>query len=76
VIEFITLEGQPVAETQTTQCPDLLDQIPDPETVRRMLAESVKRSDLLRSVLRLAIRKAAYQRSQASNEQEAHHVAG
>jgi hypothetical protein len=39
---------------------DLIDRIPDPETVRRWLAESVRRSDLLRSLLRLARRKAAH----------------
>jgi hypothetical protein len=41
--------------------PDLLEQIPDPATVRDWLAESVRRSDLLRSLLRLAKRKAAYE---------------
>jgi hypothetical protein len=42
--------------------PDLLDQIPDPDTVRGWLAESIRRSDLLRSLLRVSLRKAAYQR--------------
>src|SRR5215213_2266955 len=40
--------------------PDLIEQIPDPDTVRRLLADSVRRADLLRSLLRLARRKAAY----------------
>jgi hypothetical protein len=40
--------------------PDIVDQIPDPETVSRMLAESIRRADLLRSLLRVARRKAAY----------------
>lgn len=40
---------------------DLLEQIPDPDTVRGWLAESIRRSDLLRSLLRLARRKAAYE---------------
>jgi hypothetical protein len=43
-----------------TDPPDLIEQIPDPETVRRWLAAAVRRSDLLRSLLRLARRKAAY----------------
>jgi hypothetical protein len=43
-----------------TPDPDLIEQVPDPETVRQWLAESVRRSDLLRSLLRLARRKAAY----------------
>jgi hypothetical protein len=41
--------------------PDPLEQIPDPDTVRRMLADAVRRSDLLRSLLRVARRKAAYE---------------
>jgi hypothetical protein len=40
--------------------PDIVDQIPDPETVSRMLAESIRRADLLRSLLRVARRKAAH----------------
>lgn len=40
--------------------PDLIEQIPDPDTVRRLLADSVRRADLLRSLLRLARRKVAY----------------
>jgi hypothetical protein len=50
--------------------PDLLDQIPDPDTVRDWLAESVRRSDLLRSLLRLAKRKAAYRCSSGHPAQE------
>jgi hypothetical protein len=45
------------------QSPDLLEQIPDPEIVRGWLAESIKQSELLRSLLRLAVRKAAYRRT-------------
>jgi hypothetical protein len=45
-----------------TPRPDLLDEIPDPDTVRGWLSDSVRRSDLLRSVLRLARRKAAHDR--------------
>ena len=40
--------------------PDLIEQIPDPDTVRGWLAEARRRSDLLRSLLRVAVRKAAY----------------
>jgi hypothetical protein len=48
--------------TQLALPPDPIQDIPDPETVRRMLAESVRRSDLLRHLLRLARRKASYER--------------
>jgi hypothetical protein len=40
--------------------PDLIEQIPDPDTVRGWLAESIRRSVLLRSLLRVAVRKASY----------------
>ncbi len=39
---------------------DPLDHIPDPEAVQRLLAAAVRRSALLRGLLRLARRKAAY----------------
>jgi hypothetical protein len=51
-----------VTDPPTHSCPDLIEQIPDPDTVRRWLAESIRRCDLLRSLLRLATRKAAYPR--------------
>lgn len=41
---------------------DPVELIPDPDAVRAMLAESVRRSDLLRSLLNVAVRKAAYDR--------------
>ncbi len=40
--------------------PDPLDAVPDPEVVRRMLAETIRRRDLLRSLLRVAVYKANY----------------
>jgi hypothetical protein len=46
----------------TDQRPDLLEQIPDPDTVRGWLSDAVRRADLLRSLLRVAQRKAAYRR--------------
>ncbi len=49
-----------MADSQTDHRPDLIEQIPDPTTVRGWLAESIRRSDLLRSLLRVALRKAAY----------------
>jgi hypothetical protein len=49
-----------VADPQTEPRPDLIEQIPDPDTVRGWLAESIRRCDLLRSLLRVAVRKAAY----------------
>ena len=44
----------------TSQTADPIESIPDPETVNRMLADAVRRSDLLRQLLRLARRKASY----------------
>jgi len=41
---------------------DPVESIPPPETVRRMLADSVRRSDLLRALLRIARRKEAHDR--------------
>jgi hypothetical protein len=40
--------------------PDLLELIPEPDIVRSWLAEAVRRSQLLRSLLRVAVRKAAF----------------
>jgi hypothetical protein len=59
-----------VTVRQTDSRPDLLDQIPDPEIVRGWLAESVRRSDLLRSLLRVAIRKAAHGRRPIREQQD------
>ena len=39
---------------------DPLDAVPAPEVVRTMLAETVRRRDLLRSLLRVAVYKANY----------------
>jgi hypothetical protein len=58
-----TVRAPLMADPRPDPQPDLLDQIPDPATVRDWLAESVRRSDLLRSLLRLAKRKAAYERT-------------
>jgi hypothetical protein len=49
-----------MTHSQPRSQPDLLEQIPDPATVQGWLADSIRRSDLLRSLLRLARRKAAY----------------
>jgi hypothetical protein len=59
-----------VTAPQTEHCPDLLAQIPDADTVRGWLAESVRRSDLLRSLLRLAVRRDAYLRPAGREERE------
>jgi hypothetical protein len=50
--------------------PDLIEQIPDPDTVRSWLADSIRRSELLRSLLRVAIRKAAFQRPAPEKQRE------
>jgi len=59
-----------VADPQTHSRPDLIEQIPDPDIVRGWLAESIRRCDLLRSLLRVAIRKAAYPHAVAHAKQE------
>lgn len=47
-----------MAETQTLLPDPLIDAVPDPGTVRNWLARSIRQSALLRSLLRLAERKA------------------
>jgi hypothetical protein len=49
-----------MADVKTDPRRDLIEQIPEPDIVRSWLAESIRRSTLLRSLLRVAIRKAAY----------------
>jgi hypothetical protein len=60
----------PVADTQSDLRPDLIEQILEPDTVRSWLAESIRRCDLLRSLLRVAIRKAGYHRPAPADRQE------
>ena len=38
----------------------LIEEIPDPETVRLLLADAIRSKELLRSLLRVAQRKANY----------------
>jgi hypothetical protein len=64
------LESNDVANPKTDSRPDLIDQIPDPDIVRGWLATSIKRCDLLRSLLRVAIRKAAYRMPTAGKPEE------
>ena len=45
-----------------TATADPIESIPDPETLRRQLADSIRRADLLRGLIRVARRKAAYER--------------
>jgi hypothetical protein len=63
-----------VTDPQTQPGLNLLDQIPEPDTVRTWLAESIRRSDLLRSLLRVAIRKAAYRHKADREGQEVRHA--
>lgn len=47
---------------------DPVEGIPPPEDVRRLLADALRRSELLRALLRLAHRKAAYPPVADSND--------
>jgi hypothetical protein len=47
-------------ETRTPPSIDLLDSIPDPTIIRTWLADSIRQAALLRSLLRVAERKAQY----------------
>jgi hypothetical protein len=58
-----------MSDPQADPRPDLLEQIPDPDTVRGWLADAVRRADLLRSLLRVAVRKAAYRKPAAAREE-------
>ena len=62
-----------MSDPQPDDRPDLIEQIPDPDTVRGWLAESIRRCDLLRSLLRVAIRKAAYRRPEPADRQGVPH---
>ena len=44
----------------TADPPDPIEAVPDPETIRVMLADAIRRRELLRSLLRTAVRKANY----------------
>jgi hypothetical protein len=70
VIDTTPWRAAPVTDPQTDSRPDLIEQIPEPDTVRGWLAESIRRSELLRSLLRVAIRKAAYRRLASADRQE------
>ncbi|VTT99018.1 unnamed protein product [Gemmataceae bacterium] len=43
--------------TPTAADPDPIDNVPDPETLRRTIAAAVRRTELLRQLLRLSIRR-------------------
>jgi hypothetical protein len=55
-------------DSQHTCQPDLIEQIPAPEVIDGWLADAIRRADLLRSLLRVARRKAAYRRPEAAKE--------
>lgn len=50
----------------------VLEVIPDPETVRRSLGRTIRQAALLRSLLRVAVRKADY--PEATEKQESREV--
>ena len=52
----------------------LLDDIPPPDTVRAWLAASIRRSTLLRSLLRTAERKARYERGHGDGRGHSHAI--
>jgi hypothetical protein len=62
-----------VIDPQIDSRPDLIEQIPDPDTVRSWLAESIRRSTFLRSLLRVAERKAAYRRREPADPRGVRH---
>jgi hypothetical protein len=68
VIGNDALECEALAKLQNDSRSDLIEQIPEPNTVRGWLVDSIRRTDLLRSLLRLAVRKAAYQRPMSGEE--------
>ena len=43
-----------------TDARDVIEDLPDPETIDRLLAEAIRRADLLRQLLKVSRRKAAY----------------
>jgi hypothetical protein len=47
---------------------EIIDDIPDPQTIRDLIRQNVERTTVLRSMLRLALRKAALRREAASRE--------
>lgn len=52
----------------------LIESIPDPNTVRTLLAESIRQAALLRSLLRVAERKAQYLRHEGKSGREVPHA--
>jgi hypothetical protein len=50
-------------ENVRTTEPDLIEEIPDPDTVRAEIRESVTRTEMLRGLLRLSLKKAARDRA-------------
>jgi hypothetical protein len=48
----------------------ILEDIPDPDTVRGWLTESIREAALLRSLLRVAERKASYERNSVERRKE------
>ena len=53
-------------DLRTDRNPDLIMQVPDPDTVWGWLVESTRRRDLLRSLRRVAMRKTAHRRPAAA----------
>jgi hypothetical protein len=52
----------------------LIEAIPDPDTVRGWLAKSIQQAALLRSLLRVAERKAQYLERTAGSRREVSHA--
>ena len=57
----------------TATVDDPVELIPDPDTLHKELAASVRRSDLLPALIRVARRKAAYDRTPTPEREEVRH---
>ena len=60
-----------MANSHSQPQPDLIELIPDPDTVRTWLADSLRRAELMRCLLRISIRKAGLNRRGHTRDREA-----
>ena len=62
-----------MSRTPNSSSSKLLDSIPDPVTLRTWLADTIRHAALLRSLLRVAERKAQYLKRMAQGDPEVSH---